>query len=229
MNEHARSSMARFAAPSLLAVLALSLTWVVADQASGQSRDVQGVLRGERTTKVIVYSVPRLKKFAGRQVVQVRATACVASLTTNRRDAMRCFGDGRVLDPCFPGPGLPTDRQDRAYCPSIPFDAKDIVVSPSQGVFDESTRAQAPSRPSEKPWAMVLANGSLCRFEGGATTVVGNSRTNYLCATAGGTRADGSGGYTLGFPRRNTKTWTVLFSATPRGDYTRVRVIRAYL
>jgi hypothetical protein len=59
--------------------------------------------------------------------------------------------------------------------------------------------------------------------------VVGKVRSNYPCGTAGGTRADGSGGYTLGFPRKTTKTWTILFSSTPRGDYTRVRVSKAYL
>src|SRR5262245_16973609 len=94
---------------SVLAVVVIVLSFVALwrseqtrEGAATQGNQIERILRGVPPTRVVVYATPSSADLLSAKTSSVAGKACVASLVTDRPDAMRCFSTTNgVFDPCF--------------------------------------------------------------------------------------------------------------------------------
>src|SRR5262249_28897282 len=108
---------------------------------------------------------------------KVSGTCLSGSAANSRSDAWRCSTGGRIVDPCFSDPNAHT----WVACPSdgAPFTLGVIrlhikrplpIKRGNHGVAGEGN-----------PWAIRLANGTVCTFHAGARFSFHGKPVNYDC------------------------------------------------
>lgn len=101
--------------------------------------------------------------------VDYAADGCGESVLSDREDAVRCYGEKYIYDPCFVSDG-------GAVCPDSPWgDIYTWVEVEGDGPVGISVRA------SGDPWGIELLDGTRCQLLGGATTSRKGLRYNYDC------------------------------------------------
>jgi hypothetical protein len=226
------------------AITSVVIAQRASDEATRQTDDLKRIVRPRPATKATVYTPPTATD--AQPVADITNGYCpFRALTTDRIDAYRCFGDGPevpfVLDPCFRYSTAPLDFVDikYMYCPAAPgsrdpaHDTPRVVqlrealpIGPPPNDPDPP-RALAPQPEREQPWALLLSNGLACRYVEGYTGIIATSRVNYLCLPLNDNFQPS--GYVLGFPNRDSSTWTVLFSQSLTHNFKQVDVRLATL
>lgn len=95
------------------------------------------------------------------------------SLAAPRLDAWRCIVKNTIYDPCFSA----VDYNKYVICDANPAtDTRGIKV-----MLTRSLPASSGTAESQQPWVLRLANGEVCTFLTGATSIVDDQRVNYGC------------------------------------------------
>lgn len=132
---------------------------------------------------------------------------CIEGYESSDPDALRCFADHYVMDPCWAGPS-------DVACPADPWD-KNVAL-----LLDPEVEPGPPSisrtdwDTKDTAWALELIDPFhpeqtlKCTFAGGATDFIANNRVNWWCAN------DSSKGFAAGDLKKNSDgPWTVLYMA----------------
>ncbi len=136
-------------------------------------------LSAKPATKIIIYEAyiqgnvlnPKL-------VVAQRYTGnCwTRSLANNSRsDAWRCMTNNLIIDPCF-------QDGNSVACINTPWSNKVMILKLTTPLPQNSLNREINTR-TAPPWALELANGQLCSFLTGASSVIDHQRVNYSCTS----------------------------------------------
>ncbi|MFD3541533.1 hypothetical protein ACFWUQ_18815 [Streptomyces sp. NPDC058662] len=148
------------------------------------------------------------------------AAKCQNSRVSSDPEALRCFSNEAVRDPCwpfaYPASGLPR----RAACLASPW-AKEVWIVDDPTIDRQPRPTDVP--PSEgHPWAISLkypSGGSQsfrCLYNGGAADIIGGERKNYICRTAENPAAEKTDGYAVGQINAETDLWKISYA--PEGS-----------
>jgi energy-coupling factor transporter transmembrane protein EcfT len=149
------------------------------------------------------------KLLPGLRVTQTTtATDCIRSLRSGDIEALRCFTDPVVYDPCW------INFKNIAACLENPWSKKAVLV---RGAHPEPHLNT--NRDPGTFWALELANGERCSFSGGATGTVAGMRINYDCTQ----------GSVLGDPDRSGPQWLVRYHRKNSTEVIQTPVLRAWL
>ena len=126
------------------------------------------------------------------------------ALTTDRRDAWRCFVGNSIYDPCFSS----SHARGVVICPDLAVNSG-IKIRLTTALPLRYADRGAPSL-KHQPWNIELTSGRHCAFASGASNVVHGVRLNYFCGA-------GNNNGLWGYPDRRVQPWTILiapFTAT---------------
>ncbi|MFF1341907.1 hypothetical protein ACFVYT_29100 [Streptomyces sp. NPDC058290] len=148
------------------------------------------------------------------------AAKCQNSRVSSDPDALRCFSNEAVRDPCwpfdYPASGLPR----RAACLASPG-AKEVWIAGDPNIDRQPRPTDVP--PSDGyPWAIALkypSGGSQslhCLYNGGAADIIGGERKNYDCRTAENSAVETVDGYAVGQINATTDLWKISYA--PEGS-----------
>ena len=174
---------------------------------------VPAAVAASGTTRVVLYTPygidGRLQSgFTATSAVQ--GSCWTSSLSSTRPDAWRCMIGNFIHDPCFSD-----SAKTQVACPSDPFEKAVLIID-----LDKALPAHSGSS-GQSPWAVRLANGTICSFITGATGVVAGMRLNYGCTDKG---------WVLGDVDRSSQPWRVFYTRNIQsGDYVQIDVSEAVL
>ncbi|WP_327364399.1 hypothetical protein [Streptomyces sp. NBC_01296] len=159
------------------------------------------------------------------------AAKCQNSRVSSDPDALRCFSNEAIRDPCwpfvYPVSGLPR----RAACLASPWEKKVWIVD--DPTIDRQPRPTDVSPGEGYPWAIALkypSGGSQsfrCVYNGGAANIISGERMNYDCRTAENPAVERIDGYAVGQINATTDLWKISYapegnSSTTQADVTEV-------
>jgi hypothetical protein len=156
-------------------------------------------------TRTTVYHPYLLGDVAPRLTVTrtAKGECFTGSLADQRRDAWRCELGNEIADPCF------SDRAVLSWvlCPEdgTPFGMRVVRLALSKALPKPLANKELPGQ--GYPWAVKLADGTVCTFLTGATYIYHGRRVDYGC--------DGKT-FLAGTPNRSTATWTIILGTGAR-------------
>lgn len=167
-------------------------------------------------TRVTIFKAYESGKPApGLSIVRTAKGECFAgSIADPRTDAWRCIVGNSVADPCF------SDKAVASWvlCPldGSPFGTKLLRISLAKAL--PRNLANRGSAGQGNPWAVKLADGTVCTFLTGATFPFHGQRVNYGCDRRT---------FLAGNPDRSGPTWTITLGRSPKGKAKTATIIIA--